>query len=155
MIAAVIVNVIVIVNCQEYFVTRYRNFGSPVQSDEVVVFDLYGEQYKCKASLQGRVLIELVARADAENTADAAAAVLHFFDAVMVDESRQRFTALTQSEDKVVSLETLTEIMQWLVEQYAGGERPTTPSSDSLPGETTTGLPLMEGQYSPVPVSTS
>jgi hypothetical protein len=133
--------------------TRYRNFGSPAQSDEVVVFDLFDEQYKCKASLQGRMLIELVARADSNNTSDSAAAVLSFFDAVMEQESRERFTALTESEDKVVSLEMLTEIMQWLVEQYAGGERPTMPSPDSSPGETTTGLPLMEGQYSPVPVS--
>lgn len=135
--------------------TRYRNFGSPAQSDEVVAFDLFGEQYKCKPALQGRVLIELVSRADADNTADAAAAVLHFFDVVMDDESRDRFNELTRSEDKVVSLETLTEIMEWLVQQYAGGERPTPPSSDSLPGETTTGLPLMEGQLSPVPVSVS
>jgi hypothetical protein len=134
-------------------VTRYRNFGSPAQSDEVVVFDLFGEQYKCKAALQGRVLIELVSRADQDNTAEAAAAVLHFFDVVMDDESRERFNELTQSEDRVVSLETLTEIMEWLVQQYAGGERPTEPSPDSSPGETITGLPLMEGQLSPVPVS--
>lgn len=135
--------------------TRYRNFGSPAQSDEVVAFDLYEEQYKCKAALQGRTLIELVARADADDPAVAAAAVLHFFDVVMVDESRERFNALTNSEDRVVSLETLTQIMEWLVEQYAGGERPTMPSSESSPGEMTTGLPLMEGQFSPVPVSVS
>lgn len=135
--------------------TRYRNFGTPAQSDEVVVFELYGETYKCKAALQGRMLIELVARADSNNTADSAAAVLSFFDTVMEDESRDRFTALTNSEDRVVSLDLLTEIMQWLVEQYSGGERPTQPSPDSSPGETTTGLPLMEGQYSPVPVLTN
>ena len=133
--------------------TKYRNFGSPAQSDEVVAFELFGEQYKCKAALQGRVLIELVARADADNTAESAAAVLNFFDVVMIEESRDRFNELTQSEDKVVSLDILTEIMEWLVQQYAGGERPTPPSSDSSPGETTTGLPLMEGQLSPVPVS--
>ena len=132
--------------------TRYRNFGTPAQSDEVIVFDLFGEQYKCKPALQGRMLIELVARADSDNPAESAIAVLGFFEEVMEPESRDRFTALTESEDRVVSLSLLTEIMQWLIEQYSGGERPTQPSPDSLPGETTIGLPLMEGQYSPVPV---
>lgn len=135
--------------------TRYRNFGTPAQSDEVVAFELYGEQFKCKQALQGRTLIALVARADSNNTADSAAALLEFFNEVMEPESAKRFEDLTTSDDRIVGLDLLTEVMQWLVEQYSGGERPTQPSSDSLPGEMTTGLPLMEGQYQPVPVSST
>jgi hypothetical protein len=41
-----------------------------------------------------------------------------FFEKVLVDESLERFNALTVDKDKVVSVTTLAEIVSWLISEY-------------------------------------
>jgi hypothetical protein len=43
-----------------------------------------------------------------------------FFEQVLLPESYTRFSALLESEDTIVTVETLGEISGWLVEVYAG-----------------------------------
>jgi len=135
---------------------RYKDFGSPVaaNSDEPITFQLYGETYKCQPAMQGRLLIEFIAQSSVEDPSSSAKAILNFFDSALAPDDRGRFKELTESEDRVVPMETLTEIMDWLVEQYTG--RPTEPSSPSEPGDTSTGTTFAGVPSSPpVPVSVS
>jgi hypothetical protein len=43
---------------------------------------------------------------------------LRFFRSVLTHESLVRFDALLDSKETVVSLETLTDISAWLIEEY-------------------------------------
>jgi len=136
--------------------TRFKDFGSPVSpaasSDEVITFNLYGERFKCVQALQGRTLIEFIARSSVDNPSESAKAVLDFFDSALAPEDRERFTELTASEDRIVPMDTLTEIMDWLVEQYTA--RPTEPSTPSESGDTSTGTTFAGVPSSPpVPAS--
>lgn len=119
---------------------RFKDFGTPASSDEPVTFRLHGEVFRCVPAIQGVVLIEFIAAAGggAEgNMAATAEEMLRFFNRTIIPADRERFTELLNSDDRIVSLEGLVEIMDWLVEQYAG--RPTQQPTPSQPGEQTTG----------------
>jgi hypothetical protein len=113
---------------------KYRDFGSPAVSDEPVVFSLYGSEFKCVPAIQGVQLIELIAASDIEDMAKSAQAMLDFFYAVLIPKDVERFKAMTSSDTHIVPMETLAEIMAWLVEAYSGG-RPTEESPDSSNGQ--------------------
>jgi hypothetical protein len=119
---------------------RYKDFGSPVtaSSDEPVMFSLYGEQFRCLPAMQGTKLIEFIAMSgDPDNPSGGATAVLEFFKTAISSDDFPRFEAITNSDDRIVPMETLSEIMDWLITQYAA--RPTQPPMLSEPGQPTTG----------------
>jgi hypothetical protein len=63
----------------------------------------------------------------------AAKVITSFFSTVLLDESYERFEALIQDPEKIVTVETLGEITAWLVEEYTG--RPTQRPEPSLSGQ--------------------
>jgi|AntAceMinimDraft_11_1070367.scaffolds.fasta_scaffold00491_12 hypothetical protein len=103
--------------------TRFKDFGSPESSHEPLSFSLFGETFECQTALQGKFLLDLVAGSGSEDPATSAAIVTKFFDTVLTTESSERFTSLTNDPDKIISVETLGSITEWLVSEYA--ERPT------------------------------
>lgn len=103
--------------------TRFKDFGSPVAEEEPLSFSLFGETFTCRPSLQGKFLLDLVSESSSDDPAAGAAVMQRFFDTVLVDDSRERFNALAEDPDRIVSVETLSEITAWLVEQYSA--RPT------------------------------
>ncbi len=100
--------------------TRFKDFGSPVADKEEISFSLHGEKFTAVPQIQGRILMSFVERASSNDPAAAAAITIEFFEKVLTDESWERFNALTSSKTKVVSVETLAEIVSWLIEEYAG-----------------------------------
>ena len=117
---------------------RHKSFGSPVlQSDEPLTFDLYDQQFRCQPALQGRVLIEFIAKSASGDPAAGAQAVLDFFDTAVIPADRERFKTMLESEEYIVPMDTLTQIMDWMVEEYTG--RPTEQPSPSESGQPTTG----------------
>ena len=104
---------------------RHMDFGSPVlSSDEPLTFSIYGQTFRCTPMLQGRALVDFIAAgSDRDNPGSSAEAILNLFDRALMAEDRERFTELSLSDDYIIPLEKLTEIMDWLVEQYTG--RPT------------------------------
>lgn len=111
---------------------RYKDFGSGNQDKpaEPLAFKLHGEEFSCKPKMQGKVLLDLVSKSSAQdNPAEAAAIINKFFELVLIAESYQRFDALVQSDDRIVEVEQLSEIVGWLVEQYS--DRPTQPPAAS------------------------
>ena len=103
--------------------TRFKDFGAGTSTGEKqpMSFKLHGEEFHCLPEVQGKVLLNLVAKSSNENDPAAAAAIIStFFDTVLQDESFERFDALLNSKDKIVNMETLADITSWLVEEYAG-----------------------------------
>ena len=101
--------------------TRFKDFGSGVESTEPIdpiKFALHGEEFECVPNIQGKSLLKFVSDSQSGNTALQAEVIEKFFDKILVDESLERFTAMQESKDRIVSIETLTEILSWVVEQY-------------------------------------
>jgi hypothetical protein len=104
---------------------RFKDFGSGSDTPaEPVAFKLHGQDFECRAALQGKILLTLVAKSnDTDNPGAAAEVINDFFKYVLLPESYERFNTLTTDPDTIVEVETLGEIVGWLVEQYS--ERPT------------------------------
>lgn len=104
---------------------RHKDFGRPVQLDEMdpVSFDLYGETFNCYKQIHGVTLLRFVKEASAEDGSRAVAALLGIFERVMPAEEYERFEALCNDPETVVPVDTLGEIVGWLVEVYS--DRPT------------------------------
>jgi hypothetical protein len=113
--------------------SRFKDFGSKKSENlEPLSFKLWDEEFTCVTELQGKVLLDMVANVTTEDNADPSAqakAITDFFSTVLVDESEKRFNTLLTDKEKIVSVDTLGEIVGWLVEQYTN--RPTERPQDS------------------------
>lgn len=114
--------------------TRFKDFGTgDAVSEEPLEFSLHGETFSCRPALQGKFLLELVKQSAGDDVGSSANAVTSFFAEVLLPESYERFQALTVDPDRIVSVETLSEIVGWLVGEYT--DRPTEPRANSSSGE--------------------
>lgn len=105
---------------------RYKDFGRGSDTPaEPLMFKIYDEEFSCRTQMQGKALLDLVAKSSGagENPAESAKVITDFFKMVLLPESHVRFEELTNDPDRVVEVETLGEIVGWLVEQYS--DRPT------------------------------
>lgn len=114
---------------------RFKDFGAgkAVEQREPVTFKLHDEEFTCVAHLQGKVLLDLIAKTTSDNPADSAVIMTEFFDNVLTDESYKRFDALLHDKEKIVHVETLSEIVAWLIEEYSS--RPNSQPEDSSTGQ--------------------
>lgn len=105
--------------------TKFKDFGSgnPAGEQEQISFKIHDEEFNCRPEMQGKVLLNLIAKSSGENPAESAQVIDEFFKTVLMPESYERFDALTQDPSRIVSMETLGEITGWLVEAYS--DRPT------------------------------
>lgn len=114
--------------------SRFKDFGSGkgIQAEDIV-FKLHNEEFVCRKAIQGKVMLDLVAKSDNANPSETAAAINNFFKVVLTEESYTRFEALSVDPDRIVSMDTIGDIIEWLVEQYS--DRPTSRPEASLSGE--------------------
>lgn len=105
---------------------RHKDFGAGSGEEvEPLSFTLHNEEFIAVPEVQGKLLIELVRQADSEDPSKTAELILTFFEEVLEEESYERFDALLSSK-KIVRVETLAEIMGWLMEEYTN--RPEAPT---------------------------
>jgi len=98
---------------------KFKDFGSGAgTSDEPIIFKLYGEEFSCVSTIQGKALLELVADSSSEDPAVSSAVTLKFYKRVLKAKDWERFNALLEDQEKVVTIETLGEITSWLIEEY-------------------------------------
>lgn len=114
---------------------RFKDFGSGGDAPkEDIVFKIHGEEFTCRPALQGKTLLDLVAKStDQENPGESAKVITLFFEKVLVPESFARFEQLAEDPDKIIDVETLSDIVGWLVEQYSS--RPTSRPEVSANGQ--------------------
>lgn len=115
--------------------TRFKDFGSGSEGEnlEAPTFKIHGEEFKCVPTIQGKVLLGLVADSASDDPLVQASIVEDFFSNVLTDESLERFNALTLDKDRIVSVETLGEIVGWLMSEYTA--RPEAQPEDSSTGQ--------------------
>jgi hypothetical protein len=101
---------------------RFKDFGAGKDNNasaEPISFKLHGEDFDCIPRLQGKTLLEFVELANSENAGDSAKVTRTFFSKVMTDATYERFNALLDDKEKIVTVETLSEIIGWLIEEYS------------------------------------
>ena len=110
---------------------RHKDFGRPVKQDELepVSFDLYDQTFNCYKQIHGVTLLRFVKEASSDDGSAATNAMLDIFKRVMPKDEYERFEALCDDPETVVPVETLGEIIGFLMECYSG--RPTEESKDS------------------------
>jgi hypothetical protein len=121
---------------------KFKDFGDigvvNAADIEPVSFALLGEEFQCRPAIPGSTLLNFVAKADGANTSAAAGSIFAFFESALTPDDYIRFRALVDSPERIVPMDTLSEIVGWLVEQYT--ERPTKRQSPSPDGQSPTGL---------------
>jgi hypothetical protein len=100
--------------------TRFKDFGSGADSADIepLAFKLHGEDFFCRPQLQGKILLNLVANTNSDDPVEAARTINKFFDFVLTNESKEPFNNLLEDPDRMVSVDTLSEIVTWLIEEY-------------------------------------
>ena len=115
---------------------RFKDFGSGGESvaKTPLSFKLYDQEFECYPAIQGKVLLDLVAGTDGDDSGLAAAkSITQFFDVVLKPESREPFKTLLEDPEKIVTVDTLADIVAWLVEEYSS--RPTQQPEPSSSGQ--------------------
>ncbi|WJZ48522.1 tail assembly chaperone [Actinomycetia phage DSL-LC01] len=104
---------------------KFKDFGNlGAEQREPISFQLYGEEFNCRPALQGKMLLDLIAKtSDTTDPAAGAKVIGDFFKGVLLEESFERFDRLINDPDKIIDIEGFGTIVAWLVEQYT--ERPT------------------------------
>lgn len=103
---------------------RSRTFGTQTPEEvEPLEFVLHGETFNCRPLLQGAVILDFLSAGNDETGSGTAAQILGIFPSALYPEDYVRFTALIRDPDRIVDLETLSEIVGYLIEEYTS--RPT------------------------------
>lgn len=100
---------------------RFKDFGTGKDQAqrELITFKLHEEEFFCVANIQGKVLLDITAKSSADDAATSAQVMSDFFDYVLTEESSKRFDVLVHDKEKFVHVETLGEIVGWLMGQYS------------------------------------
>jgi hypothetical protein len=104
---------------------RFKDFGSggTGAKAEPITFKLHDEEFTCRGEIPGKVVLDLVAKSGSDDPSESAKVIEGFFAIVLQPESLERFNELAVDPDRIVSMETLSDIVAWLVEEYTN--RPT------------------------------
>lgn len=102
---------------------RHKVFTSKPKVQTPVTFELDGEKFTAVPAIPGAKLLDFIADADSDDGGRASQALVDFMQGVIIEQDRDRFAALIRDEERVVEIETLAEICEWLVGEYAA--RPT------------------------------
>jgi hypothetical protein len=103
---------------------RFKDFGAGPDISVLpkISFKIHGEEFHAIPAVQGKMLLDLVKDANSDDPAVQGESINKFFGSVLEDESLERFNALLTDKHRIVTTETLGEVVGWLVEQY--GDRP-------------------------------
>jgi hypothetical protein len=98
---------------------KFKDFGAgKAVKTEPISFKIHEEEFNCIPAIQGKVMLDLVARSQSDDAAIQSETIVKFFDSVLEEESLVRFNSLLEDKHRVVDVETLGEIVAWLMEQY-------------------------------------
>jgi hypothetical protein len=101
---------------------KFKDFGTgttDIANAEPISFKLYGEEFICLPKIQGKVLLDFIQRANSEDASENSKIIQILFDKVLTAESYLRFDALLEDKTRIVTIETLSEIVGWLISEYS------------------------------------
>lgn len=99
---------------------RFKDFGAGAANakKDPLVFKLYDQEFSCVPEVQGKMLLELISDSTSADSSVQAAVTLKFLRSTLLDDNLERFEDLIGSKETIVTIETLTDITAWLIEEY-------------------------------------
>lgn len=97
---------------------RHRSFSPKVEGDPIT-FDLYDQTFTARPEIPGATILDF-ASAGQDGTTNVSA-ITDFFKSALLADDFVRFDALIHNPDTLVTMQTLTDIIEFLVEEYSGG----------------------------------
>jgi hypothetical protein len=100
---------------------RFKDFGNGGDAGErtPISFKLWDTEFHCVPVLQGKLLLEIVSDSTSDDVSKSSQVMEKFFHAVLKPESKKEFDIVLSDPDKITSLDTLGEIVAWLMEEYS------------------------------------
>ncbi len=112
---------------------RHKSFSTKKRKNvDPVTFDVNEEDFTAVPTRPGAVVLDFIADADSNDGGRAAAALVSFIVDSLVDEDKERFSALIRDPKVNVEIEDLAAICEFLISEYAS--RPTEKSEPSSTG---------------------
>ena len=96
-----------------------------------LIFSVDGHEMRAYKPTEGQFALLMVAMGKYSSRTDQAAGVIDFFINVLDKPSQQYVVDRMMSRDDMIPLEDITEILEWMVEEWGG--RPTQSPSGSTP----------------------
>lgn len=107
---------------------RHRSF-SPKVEGEPITFDLYGQTFTARPEIPGALILDFASSGGNEGASNVSA-ITDFFKSTLLADDFVRFDKLIHDPETLVTLTTLTDIIEFLVEEYSDG-RPLEASEQS------------------------
>jgi hypothetical protein len=100
---------------------KFKDFGNGGDGvpKEPISFKLWDQEFHCVPAIQGKLLLDIVSDSSSEDVSKSSQVMDKFFNAVLKAESKKDFDEILSDPEKITSLETLTEIVAWLMEEYS------------------------------------
>jgi hypothetical protein len=100
---------------------KFKDFGNGGDGvpKEPISFKLWDQEFHCVPAIQGKLLLDIVSDSSSEDVSKSSQVMDKFFNAVLKPESKKDFDEILSDPEKITSLETLTEIVAWLMEEYS------------------------------------
>lgn len=124
-----------------------RSFTTATDSDEPVVFDINGIEFRCRSQISAGIVLKMgeLLGGDEDTLGEQSipvkemiAVIREFFRHALQPEDRVRFEAVLEDPNTPVPLQTLVDIATWLAGVYVGN-RPTGPGSQPTSGSESSG----------------
>lgn len=90
---------------------------------EPIPFEIEGEEFEAYGQVPGAVLMDFIAESTQDDGGATARAIMGYLKSSMNAENYKRFDKLTRDPEKVIELQTLADIVAYLVEERTS--RPT------------------------------
>ncbi|UDL16776.1 tail assembly chaperone [Arthrobacter phage Atuin] len=109
---------------------KIKSFAAPSAKEEApvepIVFELAGTEIEAYGEVSGAVLLDFIANSNGDNSGDTAKAILAYLKDSMDAENFTKFDSIIRDPKTLIKIETLSEIVAYLVEERAS--RPTAAS---------------------------
>lgn len=107
---------------------KIKSFATPIEGEsleevEPIEFDLAGEHFQAYGEVPGAVLLDFISNSSGEVPAETAKAIMNYLKSSLDAENYKKFQVVTRDPQKKIKIETLSEIVGYLIEERSA--RPT------------------------------
>lgn len=96
---------------------RRRSFAPKAAQTEPIIVELFEQDFKAHADIPGVVILDFAAASESGQTV---LALTDFLSKALLPEDYERFNKVIHDPETIVPIETIGEIVAFLIEEYTG-----------------------------------
>ena len=103
------------------FVTAVEDAVDQEENEEPgLVFSIDGEEMRAYKPTEGQFALLMMAMGRHASSQDSFAGIIDFFISVLDEDSERYVISRMQSRSNIIPLEKITEILEWMIEEWGG-----------------------------------